>query len=336
MSKGDLGIDLGTATFIVYQKGKGIVLYEPSVVAISEKTGEIVAIGTEAKSMLGKTPEGLRAVKPMKDGVIADYKIIESVIKTFIKKSLGRFFLVKPELVIGVPTKITEVEKRAVFEAALNAGARKVHIVSEPIAAAIGAGIDVMKSEGNMIVDIGGGTTDIAVISLGGTVVGDSIKIAGNSMDEAIMKYIKRKYSLVIGESTAEEIKKRIGKAHEMHETYEMEVKGRDSITGLPRTDKVTSDDVMEAISQILSNIVSRIKMVLERTPPELSADIINNGIHLTGGGALLRGIDKVIHEEIKVKTIISEDPITCVARGTGTLLEDENLLKSVATTYMR
>ena len=335
MPKGDLGIDLGTASFIVYQRGKGIVIYEPSVVTISKKTKSIVAMGEEAKKMLGKTHEDLETVKPMKDGVIADYRIIEAVLREFFRRTKkSRFF--KPEVVIGVPTKITSVEKRAVFEAALNAGARKVYIVSEPIAAAIGAGIDVMRSEGSMIIDIGGGTTDIAVISLGGIVIGDSIKIAGMAMDEAIVKYVKKKYGLIIGEATAEEVKKSVGKVHPDFDDYEMEIRGRDAVSGLPRTDKVNSVDVMEAISPLVSTIVSRVKGILEKTPPELASDIIGNGIILTGGGALLRGIDRVIEEEIGVRASVAEDPVMCVANGTGILLEDPNLLMAVAETYER
>ncbi len=335
MPRGDLGIDLGTASFVVYQKGKGIVVYEPSVVTISRKTKSIVAVGEEAKKMLGKTHEDLETIKPMKDGVIADYRIIEAILREFFKRAKkNRFF--KPEVVIGVPTKITSVEKRAVFEAALNAGARKVYIVSEPIAAAIGAGIAVTRSEGSMIVDIGGGTTDIAVISLGGIVVGDSIKVAGMAMDEAIVKYVKKKYGLIIGEATAEEVKKSIGKVHPDYDDYEMEIRGRDAVSGLPRTDKITSNDVMEAIKPMVNNIVSKIKSILEKTPPELASDIIGNGIVLTGGGALLRGIDKVVEEEIGVRATVAEDPIMCVANGTGVLLNDSNLLITVAETYER
>ncbi len=335
MPRGDLGIDLGTASFVVYQKGKGIVVYEPSVVTISRKTKSIVAVGEEAKKMLGKTHEDLETIKPMKDGVIADYRIIEAILREFFKRAKkNRFF--KPEVVIGVPTKITSVEKRAVFEAALNAGARKVYIVSEPIAAAIGAGIAVTRSEGSMIVDIGGGTTDIAVISLGGIVVGDSIKVAGMAMDESIVKYVKKKYGLIIGEATAEEVKKSIGKVHPDYDDYEMEIRGRDAVSGLPRTDKITSNDVMEAIKPMVNNIVSKIKSILEKTPPELASDIIGNGIVLTGGGALLRGIDKVVEEEIGVRATVAEDPIMCVANGTGVLLNDSNLLLTVAETYER
>ncbi len=335
MPRGDLGIDLGTASFIVYQKGKGIVIYEPSVVTISRKTKAIVAIGEEARKMLGKTHEELETIRPMKDGVIADYRIIEAVLREFFRRTKkSRFF--KPEVVIGVPTKITSVEKRAVFEAALNAGARKVYIVSEPIAAAIGAGIDVMRSEGSMIVDIGGGTTDIAVISLGGIVVGDSIKVAGMTMDEAIVKYVKKKYGLIIGEATAEEVKKSIGKVHPDFDDYEMEIRGRDAVSGLPRTDKMSSQDVMEAIQPMVSTIITKIKVILEKTPPELASDIIGNGIILTGGGALLRGIDKVIEEEIGVSARVAEDPVMCVANGTGILLDDQNLLLAVAETYER
>ncbi|ABR30331.1 rod shape-determining protein MreB [Thermosipho melanesiensis] len=334
MGKNDLGIDLGTANFLVYQKGKGIVLYQPSVVAISKKTGKIIAIGDEAKEMIGKTPEeSIIAVRPMKDGVIADYTIISEVLRMFIKRVTIGFFL-KPNMVIGIPAKTTTVEKRAVFDAAISAGAKKVYVVSEPLAAAIGAGIDVTKPEGNIIVDIGGGTTDIAVISLGGVVVGDSVKLAGDAMDDMIIKSVRKLLGLIIGESTAEEIKKRIGKAHPEVEDFEMEVKGRDAVTGLPRTDKLNSFDVYKILKPILENLIARIKVVLEKTPPELSADIMEKGIVITGGGALLRGIDKAIYDEIGVPCKIAEDPLTCVARGTGILLEDEELLNEVAVTY--
>ena len=336
MAKGDLGIDLGTASFIVYQKGKGIVLYEPSVVTISRKTGSIIAIGEEARKMVGKTHKELVAIKPMKDGVIANYKVIEAVLREFFKRTIGKFKFFKPEVVIGVPTKITSVEKRAVFEASISAGARKVHIVSEPLAAAIGAGIEVTKSEGSMVIDIGGGTTDIAVISLGGIVVGDSIKVAGSSMNEAIVKYVKKKYGLVIGETTAEEVKKNIGKVHPDYDTFEMEIRGRDAVSGLPRTDVINSDDVMEAIKPLVNTIISRIKSTLERTPPELASDIIGNGIILTGGGSLIRGIDRTIEEEIGVRAMVTDDPIMSVAKGTGVLLDDRELLRTVAETYER
>ena len=336
VAKGDLGIDLGTATFIVYQKGKGIILYEPAVVTLSKRTNSIVAIGEEAKKMMGKTHDDLIALRPMKDGVIADYRIIEAVLKDFFRRAIGKFKLFKPEVVIGVPTKITSVEKRAVFEAAINAGAKRVYVVSEPLAAAIGSGIDVLKSEGSMVVDVGGGTTDIAVISLGGIVVGDSIKIAGNSMDEAIVKYVKKKYGLIIGEATAEEAKKSIGKIHPEHETMEMEIRGRDAVSGLPRTDVMTSDDVMEAIKPLMNTIILKIKSILEKTPPELASDIIGNGIVLTGGGALLRGIDRVIEEEIGVKARVADDPIMSVANGTGILLDNPDLLETVAEAYKR
>jgi len=334
MGKNDLGIDLGTANFIVYQKGKGIVLYQPSVVAISKKTGKIIAIGDEAKEMLGKTPEDIViAVRPMKDGVIADYTIISEVLRIFIKK-VTKGFLFKPNMVIGIPAKTTTVEKRAVFDAALNAGAKKIYVVSEPLAAAIGAGIDVTKPSGNMIIDIGGGTTDIAVISLGGIVVGDSIKIAGDAMDDIIVKSVRKLFGLIIGESTAEEIKIKIGKAHPDVEDKEMEIKGRDAVTGLPRVDKITSQHVYEMLRPTIENLVSKIKIVLEKTPPELSADIMEKGIVLTGGGSLLRGIDMAIKDEIGVQCKVSDDPMTCVARGTGILLDEEDLLELVASTY--
>ncbi len=334
MAKNDLGIDLGTANFIVYQLGKGIVLNEPSVVAIERKTNRILAIGSEAKEMLGKTPEDkILAVKPMRDGVIADYTIISNVLKYFIKK-LNKSMFFKCNMVIGIPTKTTSVEQRAVYDAALKAGAKRVHIVLEPTAAAIGTGLDVMKPMGNMVIDIGGGTTDIAVISLGGIVVGDSIKLAGNALDEAIVKGARRTFGLIIGESTAEEIKIKIGKVHPDVEDLELEIKGRDAVTGLPRTEVINSTDVYKMIKPVIDNIISRIKLVLEKTPPELSADIVKHGIVLTGGGALLRGIDKAIEEEIGVPCKIADEPLLCVAKGTGILLENEDLLKHVAVTY--
>lgn len=336
MGKNDLGIDLGTANFIVYQQGKGIVLNEPSVVAIEKKTSRILAIGLEAKDMLGKTPEDkILAVKPMRDGVIADYTIISEVLKYFMKKlNKGLFF--KCNMVIGIPTKTTSVEQRAVYDAALKAGAKRVHIVLEPTAAAIGIGLDVMKPIGNMVIDIGGGTTDIAVISLGGIVVGDSIKLAGNALDDAIVKGVRRTFGLIIGEPTAEEIKIKVGKVHPEVEDLELEIKGRDAVTGLPRTEVVNSTDVYKMLKPVIENIISRVKLVLEKTPPELSADIVQHGIVLTGGGALLRGIDKAIQEEIGVPCKVADEPLLCVARGTGKLLEDEELLKHVAVTYER
>lgn len=334
MGRNDLGIDLGTANFIVYQLGKGIVLNEPSVVAIEKKTNRLLAIGSEAKDMLGKTPEDkVLAIKPMRDGVIADYTIISEVLKYFMKK-LNRGFFFKCNMVIGIPTKTTSVEQRAVYDAALKAGAKRVHIVLEPTAAAIGIGLDVMKPVGNMVIDIGGGTTDIAVISLGGIVVGDSIKLAGNALDDAIVKGVRRTFGLIIGESTAEEIKIKIGKVHPDIEDLELEIKGRDAVTGLPRTEVINSMDVYKMIRPVIENIISRVKLVLEKTPPELSADIVNHGIVLSGGGALLRGIDKAIQEEIGVPCRIADDPLLCVARGTGILLEDEELLKHVAVSY--
>lgn len=334
MAKNDLGIDLGTANFIVYQQGKGIVLDEPSVVAIETKGNKILAIGSEAKEMFGKTPEDkVIAVKPMRDGVIADYTIISEVLKYFMRKlNKGAFF--KCNMVIGIPTKTTSVEQWAVYDAALKAGARRVHIVLEPIVAAIGIGLDVMKPVGNMIVDIGGGTTDIAVISLGGIVVGDSIKLAGNTLDEAIVKGIRRTFGLIIGESTAEEIKVKVGKIYPDVEDLELEIRGRDAVTGLPRTEIVNSADVYKMMKPVMENIISRIKLVLEKTPPELSADIIEHGIVLTGGGALLRGVDKTIEDELGVPSRVAEEPLLCVAQGTGKLLEDEELLKHVAVAY--
>ncbi len=335
MGKNDLGIDLGTANFIVYQSGKGIVLNEPSVVAVSKKTNKILAIGHEAKEMLGKTPEQIEAIKPMKDGVIAEYTIILEVLKYFQKKFIKNPFM-KVNMVIGVPTKTTSVEQRAVFDAALRAGAKRVHVVTEPVAAAIGVGIDVTKPVGNMIVDIGGGTSDIAVISLGGTVTGDSIKIAGNAVDEAILKGVRRNFGLIIGEPTAEEIKIRIGKAHPDVEDLELEIRGRDAVTGLPRTEILNSTDVYKMIKPVIDNIISRIKFVLEKTPPELAADISTNGMVITGGGALIRGIDRAITDETGIRCIVADEPLMSVAKGTGILLENEELLELVAISSER
>lgn len=334
MKKGDLGIDLGTATFLVYQKGKGVVIYEPSYVAISRKTGKIIAIGQQAKEMIGKTPQEILAVKPMKDGVIAEYTVIEEVMRSFIKRTRPSFGFFKPNMVIGVPTKITNVEHRAVVEAAMNAGAGKVYVVKEPIAAAIGAGIDVTKPQGNMIVDIGGGTTDIAVISLGGVVVGESLRIAGDAMNEAIIKYVRKQFQMYIGESTAEEVKIRIGKAHPDEEDLEMDVKGRDVVTGLPKKVTLNSDDVMQALKDILRTLIIGIHSVLERTPPELAADIMGEGVYLVGGGSKLRGLDKLITEETGIKTILISEPEYSVVRGTGELLDNDELLSVVASVY--
>ncbi|MCD6462863.1 MAG: rod shape-determining protein [Thermotogae bacterium] len=334
MRKGDLGVDLGTATFLVYQKGKGMVIYEPSYVAVSRKSGKIIAIGNEAKEMKGKTPKDIVALKPMKDGVIAEYTVIEEVIRSFIKRTKSGLSFFKPNMVIGVPTKITNVEHRAVVEAAINAGASKVYVVHEPIAAAIGANVDVVRPQGSMIIDVGGGTTDIAVISLGGVVIGESLRFAGDAMDDAIVKYVRKRFQLSIGTSTAEEVKIKIGKAHPDVEDYEMEVKGRDVMTGLPKKIVLNSTEVLEALDEILKMLIIGVRNVLEKTPPELASDIMSEGIYLVGGGSKLRGLDKLITQETGLQTISVSEPEYCVALGTGKLLDDEQLLMTVASAY--
>jgi rod shape-determining protein MreB len=334
MAKHDLGIDLGTATFVVYKRGEGIIIQEPSMVAINKRKGQILAIGAAAKEMIGKTPEEISIVKPIQDGVISDPDVIEEVLRYFIKKAKETFALSKPNLVIGIPALTTDVERRAVVDAAERVGAARADLVIEPLAAAIGSGIDIVKPDGNMIIDMGGGTTDIVVISLGGIVVSDSIKLAGQAMDAEIIKYVKRVYRFLIGESTAEQIKIKIGKAYEKEENIEMEVKGQDLKTGLPSSIKLNSEDVFKAIKEILDELISHIRMVLEKTPPELASDILKNGIILTGGTALTRGIDKFIEEKTCVKTRITDEPHLTVAKGTGILLDDIELLSRVSVDY--
>jgi len=328
MFRRDIGIDLGTATVLVYVKGEGIVLNEPSVVAIDTATKRILAVGEEAHRMLGRTPGNIVAVRPLREGVIADYEITESMLRHFLKKALGRkrsFF--RPRVMICIPSGATDVEKRAVLEAAIQVGASEAFLIEEPMAAAIGAGIDVAEPRGNMVVDIGGGTTDIAVISLGGIVISTSLRVAGNKMDEAIVKYIKNKYNLLIGEQTAEEIKKRIGSVMP-REVKKMEVRGRDLIQRLPRTIEVNTMDVVEAIKDEVEAILRGVEGVLEKTPPELAADIIERGIILTGGGSLLDGFDRLISERTGVPAMVADDPLTCVARGTGKALEELDALR--------
>lgn len=320
-SGNDIGIDLGTASILVFVKGKGIALCEPSVVAIDKNTGKTLAIGSEAQSMLGRTPGNIIAVRPLREGVISDYEMTEKMIKHFIKKVLG-FRLFKPNVVICIPSVITEVEERAVIDAGEQAGARRVYLIEEPVAAAIGAGVDIAQPNGNMIVDIGGGTADIAVISLGGTVVSTSIKVAGDDFDEALVRYMRKKHNLLIGERTAEEIKINIGAAYRRPEVLTMEVRGRNLVTGLPKTIVVTSDETLEALREPAIQIVDAVHNVLERTPPELAADIYDRGIVLTGGGALLSGLDALIEEKTGINTMIAEDPLTAVAIGTGKFIE--------------
>ncbi len=324
--RADLGVDLGTASVLVYVKGKGVVLKEPSVVAIDQNTDKFLAVGEEARRMLGRTPGNIIAIRPMKDGVISDYDITERMLKYFIKKAIGRT-LFKPRVIVCVPSGITEVERRAVIEASNQAGAIKTYLIEEPIAAAIGSGIDITEPSGNMIVDIGGGTTDVAVISLGGIVVSRSIKTAGDECDEAISKYIRKKYNMMIGERSAEELKLSIGSAYKREEEEYKEVRGRNLLTGLPLTVNVTSTDMIEALKDPIQEIVETVHTVLERTPPELAADISNKGIILTGGGALLYGLDMLITEKTGIPVKIANEPISCVARGTGKALEWIHLL---------
>ena len=318
----DIGIDLGTASILVYIKGKGIVLKEPTVVAYDRDSQEIVAIGEEARKMIGRTPGNITAVRPLRQGVISDYIVTEKMLKYFITKAMERRTLRKPRVSICIPTGATEVEKRAVEDATYKAGAREVTIIEEPVAAAIGAGIDISKPAGNMVVDIGGGTTDIAVISLGGTVVSTSLKVAGDDFDEAIVRYMRKKHNLLIGERTAEEVKMTIGCAYPRPEQATMDVKGRNLMTGLPRTMTVTSDEMLEALHDSAMLIVDAIHSVLERTPPELASDIYERGIVMTGGGSLLSGLDELIEEKTGINTMLAESPMTAVAVGTGKFIE--------------
>ena len=322
----DIGIDLGTATVIAYIKGKGIVLREPSVVAVNNITGEVLAVGHEARRMLGRTPGNIVATRPLRDGVISDYTVTEKMLKYFIGKIGGRF-LFAPRIMICIPSQVTEVEKKAVIDAASNAGARKVYLIEEPIAAAIGAGIDISKPCGNMIVDIGGGTTDIAVISLGGSVVSSSIKVAGDKFDEYIVKYIKKRHNVMIGERTAEELKQQIGCVFPKIQDMEMDVRGRDLITGLPKTITIYSSEMMEALEEPAMLIVDAVHSVLEKTPPELAADISDKGIYMTGGGCLIDGLDRLLQEKTGINVMIAEDAISCVAKGTGKALDNLDIM---------
>jgi rod shape-determining protein MreB len=318
----DIGIDLGTASVLVYVKGKGVILKEPSVVAFDRDTNEIKAIGEEARMMLGRTPGNIIAVRPLRQGVISDYTVTEKMVKYFVQKALGKRTFKKPRISICVPSGVTEVESKAVEEAAYAAGAREVHLIEEPVAAAIGAGIDISKPCGNMIVDIGGGTTDVAVISLGGTVVNTSLKLAGDDFDEAIVRYIRKRHNLLIGERTAEDIKIKIGTTYPLIEEESVEVRGRNLVTGLPKTVTVTSSETEEALRETTGQIVEAVMNVLERTPPELSADILDRGIMLTGGGAMLRGLEELIEERTGINTMTAEEPMKVVAIGTGQYVE--------------
>ena len=326
----DIGIDLGTANILVTLKGKGIVLNEPSVVAFDRRSQRILATGFEAKEMLGRTPEQIKAIRPMKDGVIADFTATQLLLKNIIYKICQRYNIGKPRVVVGVPSGITEVEERAVEEAIIQAGAREVYLMEEPMAAAIGAGLDIAEPSGSIIVDIGGGTTEVAVISLGGVVVSNSIRIAGDELDEDIVNYVKKEMNLAIGDTTAEQIKKEIGCATPLVTELSMEISGRDLTTGLPETVKITSSQAQEAMQESISKIVDIIRQTLERTPPELSSDIMEKGIVLAGGGALIKNIDKLVNERTEMPVYIADDPLTCVVKGTGKTLEDLERLKTV------
>lgn len=319
----DIGIDLGTANILIHVKGKGIVLKEPSVVALEKNTGKVLAVGTDARRMVGRTPGNIVAIRPLKDGVIADFDITELMLRHFINKLKVKGFLAKPRILICCPTNITSVEQKAIRQAAEKSGSKKVYLEEEPKVAAIGAGMDIFQPSGNMVIDIGGGTTDVAVLSMGDIVTSTSIKTAGDNFDNEIMQYIKRKYKLLIGERTAEDIKIQIGTVFPGARQEEMDIRGRDMVTGLPRTITITSDEVERALKEPISEVVQAAKSVLERTPPELSADIIDRGVILTGGGALLHGIDTLLAEELKVPVFIADDPMDSVAIGTGIMLDN-------------
>ncbi len=328
----DMGMDLGTANTLVYVKGQGIVLFEPSVVAMKKGMNKVLAVGNRAKEMLGRTPGNIVAVRPLKDGVIADFDITEQMLRNFIMKAHRRRTWVHPRLVIAVPSGVTEVERRAVVDSAERAGASEVYLVEEPMAAAIGAGLPISEPGGNMIVDIGGGTTEVAVISLAGIVISQTIRIAGDEMNESIIQHIKKTYNLLIGERTAEEIKVRIGSAFPQEEELKIDSKGRDLVSGLPKTISVSSEEVREALSETINAIVEVVRDTLERTPPELSADLVDRGIYLTGGGALLRGMDKLLEAATEIKLHIAEDPLTTVVMGAGKILDELPVLKEVLT----
>ncbi len=330
MFSNDLAIDLGTANTLIYVKGKGIILSEPSVVAIKKGTNQVLKVGKEAKEMLGRTPGSIVAIRPLKDGLIADFDVTEQMIRAFILKSHNRKALVRPRVIVGVPSGITQVEKRAIRDSADQAGAREVYLIEEPMAAAIGAGLPVQEPSGSMIVDIGGGTTEVAVISLSGIVYSQSVRIAGDEMDEAITQYLKRKYNLLVGERTSENVKIQIGSAYPFEEPRKMEIKGRDLVDGIPKTLTINDSDIREAMHDTVFAIVDAVKTALERTPPELSADIAEKGIVLAGGGALLHGLDTLISLETHLKVRVADDPLSCVVLGTGKVLDELDLLKTV------
>lgn len=324
----EIGIDLGTASVLVYIKGKGIVLREPSVVAIDHNTDRILAVGSEARKMLGRTPGNIIAIRPLKDGVISDYDVTERMLRYFINKTCGKRRLFKPKIIVCVPSGVTEVEKRAVLDATMEAGGGKTFLIEEPIAAAIGAGLDISKPDGNMVIDIGGGTTDVAVIALGGIVVSTSIKIAGDKFDEAIIKYMRKKHNLLVGERTAEELKINIGTAYPRTKSIRMDCRGRDLITGLPKNISISSEEMLEALQEVVVAVCDAVHYVLEKTPPELASDISARGIVLTGGGSLLNGLNKLIEKRTGIPTYIADDAVSCVAKGTGMSLEHMEILE--------
>ena len=326
----DLAIDLGTANTLVYIKGRGIVLREPSIVVVDDRNGRIQAVGQEAKNMLGKTPVNIRAIRPMKDGVIADFETTEKMLQYFIKKTRSGNQFLKPRIVIGIPSEITQVERRAVRDAALRARANEVFLIEQAMAAAIGADLPITEPGGNMIVDIGGGTTDVAVISLSGVVIAKSVRIASNEMDEAIIQYIKKKYNLLIGERTAEQVKIKIGSAYPLDEPLEMEIKGRDLTYGIPKTLNINDSEIREALESVLQPLIEVVKNTLEKTPPELAADIVDRGIILCGGGALLKNLDKRLREETSLPIFIADDPLSSVVLGAGKILENLPLLEKI------
>ena len=332
----DIGIDLGTANTLVFVRDQGIVLREPSVVAVQAGTNKVLAVGNEAKRMLGRTPGNIVAIRPLKDGVIADFEITEAMLAHLISKAHGGRRMVRPRVVIAVPSGITEVEKRAVKDSATHAGAREVYLIEEPMAAAIGVGLPIQEAAGNMIIDIGGGTTEVALISLAGIVFSRSVRVAGDELDEAIVQYLKRNFNLAIGERTAEEIKIKLGSAIKLPKEISMEVKGRDLVAGLPKTITLTSQEVREALAEPLNSIVDAVRTTLERCPPELSSDLVDRGMVLAGGGALLRGLDQLLRDETGLPVHIADDPLSAVAEGTGRVLSENEVLRSIAQTNMR
>lgn len=324
----DMGIDLGTANTLVHVKGKGIIIREPSVVAVDKANNEVLAIGAEAKQMIGRTPGHIISIRPMKDGVIADFDITQSMLKFFIKKAIGKNSLVRPRIVVGVPSGVTEVEKRAVIDATVQAGAREAYLIEEPMAAAIGAGLPVQEATGSMVVDIGGGTCEVAVISLGGIVVSKSIRTGGDAMDDAIVRYIRKTFSLLIGERTAEEVKINIGTAMPLENPEEMDIRGRDLVSGLPKNITINSNQVCEALNEPVTNILDAVRNTLERTPPELAADIMDRGVVMTGGSSLLRNLDRIMSRDTGMPVYVSDDALSCVALGTGLAVENVDVYK--------